>query len=84
MRNNHHGFDMAVGIEQTSVEEASVGKVIKFILAEMKPRGKWRTPFNLISIPVMILGAALLVIRFAKGLGAITNLSQDFPWGLWI
>jgi len=26
----------------------------------------------------------LLTIRFATGLGSITNLSQDVPWGLWI
>jgi Ni/Fe-hydrogenase subunit HybB-like protein len=24
------------------------------------------------------------VIRFTKGLGAVTNLSDQFPWGLWI
>ncbi len=59
-------------------------QVVRFILAELKPKGKWLTPFNLISIPVMLLGAVLLTIRFYKGLGAITNLSQDFPWGLWI
>ena len=28
--------------------------------------------------------AVLAVIRFTKGLGAVTNLSDDFPWGLWI
>ena len=50
----------------------------------MKPRGKWLTPFNIISIPIILLGIILLWIRFAKGLGAVTNLSQDFPWGLWI
>jgi Ni/Fe-hydrogenase subunit HybB-like protein len=37
-----------------------------------------------ISLPVILLGAVLLVIRFARGLGSITNLSQDYPWGLWI
>jgi Ni/Fe-hydrogenase subunit HybB-like protein len=26
----------------------------------------------------------LLAIRFVFGIGAITNLSQDVPWGLWI
>ena len=26
----------------------------------------------------------LVVIRFTKGLGAVTNLSDQFPWGLWI
>jgi len=26
----------------------------------------------------------LIVIRFAKGLGSVTNLTQEVPWGLWI
>jgi len=56
----------------------------KFILHELKPRGKILTPFNIISAPVILLGLVLLVIRFTKGLGAVTNLSQQFPWGFWI
>lgn len=58
--------------------------VWKFILGEFKPKGKLFTPFNLISIPIIITGVILIVIRFAKGLGAVTNLSQETPWGLWI
>jgi Ni/Fe-hydrogenase subunit HybB-like protein len=54
------------------------------VLEELRPRGRFLTPFNLISIPIMLLGAVLLVIRFTRGLGSITNLSQDYPWGLWI
>lgn len=61
------------------------GKSIgKFIWSELKPKGKLLTPFNIISVPVIILGIILIVIRFAKGIGSITNLSQDTPWGLWI
>jgi Ni/Fe-hydrogenase subunit HybB-like protein len=30
------------------------------------------------------LGVFLIVIRFWKGIGSITNLSQEIPWGLWI
>jgi Ni/Fe-hydrogenase subunit HybB-like protein len=56
----------------------------KFLASELKPKGKFLTPFNVISIPVMILGLALIVIRFWKGIGSITNLTQDIPWGLWI
>jgi len=55
-----------------------------FLLAELKPRGKWLTPFNIISIPIILLGLVLIVIRFWKGIGAITNLTQEIPWGLWI
>jgi Ni/Fe-hydrogenase subunit HybB-like protein len=56
----------------------------QFLMGELKPKGKFMTPFNIISIPVMILGLILIVIRFWKGLGAITNLTQEVPWGLWI
>ena len=56
----------------------------KFLAGEFRPRGKFLTPFNIISIPVIILGVFLIVIRFWKGLGAITNLTQEVPWGLWI
>ncbi len=61
------------------------GKSIwKFLVGEFKPKGKFLTPFNIISIPIMILGLGLIIIRFWKGLGSITNLTQDVPWGLWI
>jgi Ni/Fe-hydrogenase subunit HybB-like protein len=33
---------------------------------------------------VMVLGVAATVIRFTQGLGSATNLSDEFPWGLWI
>ena len=57
---------------------------LRFLAGELKPRGKWLTPFNIISIPVIFLGLVLIVIRFWKGIGSITNLSQEIPWGLWI
>ena len=61
------------------------GKSIgKFLLSELKPKGKWLTPFNIISIPIILLSIALIVVRYWKGLGSITNLTQDVPWGLWI
>lgn len=61
------------------------GKSIwKFLVSEFKPKGKFFTPFNIISIPIMLLGLVLIVIRFWKGIGSITNLTQDVPWGLWI
>ncbi|MCK7540002.1 MAG: hypothetical protein MZV63_58395 [Marinilabiliales bacterium] len=61
------------------------GKSIwKFLLSELKPKGKWFTPFNMISIPIMFLGLCLIVIRFWKGIGSVTNLTQEVPWGLWI
>ena len=61
------------------------GKSIRqFLISELKPKGKFMTPFNIISIPIMLLGLALIVYRFVYGIGSITNLTQDVPWGLWI
>lgn len=56
----------------------------KFLISNLKPRGKLFTPFNIISIPIIITGLVLIIIRFANGLGSVTNLTQEVPWGLWI
>ncbi len=56
-----------------------------FIRGSFKPKGKnIFTPFNVITVPIILLGLVIIVIRFVWGLGAVTNLSQEFPWGLWI
>ena len=57
---------------------------IKFLMGELKPKGKMFTWFNVISLPIMVLGLVLIVIRFWKGIGSVTNLTQEVPWGLWI
>src|SRR5208337_1139178 len=38
------------------------------------------------AVLVLILAAGFYstILRFAKGLGAATNLSDQFPWGIWI
>jgi len=59
-------------------------KFSKFMINELKPKGKLLTPFNVIAGFILIVAAILLTIRFTKGLGSITNLSQSYPWGLWI
>jgi len=69
--------------EQMTIS-AKKRSLLKFLLNEMKPRGKWLTPFNVISIPVILVGLVILVIRFVYGLGSVTNLSQNYPWGFWI
>jgi len=58
--------------------------VWKFLVGELRPKGKIFTPFNIISVPIILLGLGLIVYRFAMGIGSITNLSQEVPWGLWI
>jgi Ni/Fe-hydrogenase subunit HybB-like protein len=62
----------------------SNGGVFRFLLEELKPRGPWLTPFNVISIPIILAGLVILVYRFIYGLGYVTNLSQEHPWGLWL
>ncbi|MBW2493501.1 MAG: polysulfide reductase NrfD [Deltaproteobacteria bacterium] len=57
---------------------------LQFFLQELKPKGKLLTPFNIISAPVIVVGLVLTVIRFTQGLGSVTNLDQQFPWGFWI
>ena len=60
------------------------GKSIwKFLLSELKPKGKFLTPFNIISVPIILLGLVLIIIRFWKGIGEVSNVTQDIPWGLW-
>jgi Ni/Fe-hydrogenase subunit HybB-like protein len=60
------------------------GEFFRFLIQELKPRGPWLTPFNLISIPVILTGLVIVVYRFIYGLGSVTNLSNDMPWGLWM
>ncbi|HXH28011.1 MAG TPA: Ni/Fe-hydrogenase cytochrome b subunit, partial [Candidatus Polarisedimenticolia bacterium] len=42
--------------------------------------GFWQGVFGLL----VLLLAYVTVIRFTRGLGATTHLSDSFPWGLWI
>ena len=52
---------------------------------EFEPlKGTISTPFNWLLLLLMAFGAITFVARFALGLGASTNLSDTYPWGLWI
>ena len=42
------------------------------------------TPFNVVAGIIVLMGLILTVLRFTGGLGAVTNLSNDNPWGIWI
>ncbi len=42
------------------------------------------TPFNIITGAILLMGLVLTVIRFTGGLGAVTNLDHNNPWGIWI
>ena len=58
--------------------------LVDFLLRELRPKGKILTPFNIVTGGIVLLTAILLVIRFTQGLGSITNLNQEYPWGIWI
>ncbi|MBU0617331.1 MAG: polysulfide reductase NrfD [Planctomycetes bacterium] len=42
------------------------------------------TPFNFIALIILCVGIPVTWIRFTQGLAATTNLTNDYPWGLWI
>ena len=42
------------------------------------------TFWRIVLVLVLLAGAYSAFVRFTKGLGATTNLSAQFPWGIWI
>src|SRR3954462_876783 len=47
-------------------------------------REKLLTPFNWAMLALVAIGVLSIVARLALGLGTTTNLSNTYPWGLWI
>ena len=45
---------------------------------------KFFTPGVFILILIALNGLVFLSLRFIYGLGAVTNLNDNTPWGLWI
>jgi len=45
---------------------------------------KLMTPFAWAMLALIALGVLSIAARFARGLGGTTNLSNTFPWDLWI
>jgi Ni/Fe-hydrogenase subunit HybB-like protein len=40
--------------------------------------------FNIVAGIIVILGLFLTYLRFTRGLGGVTNLDNNSPWGIWI
>jgi len=62
-------------------------RVRERILLGLAPREYLRsllTPANVLITAILAAGIPCLVLRFTKGLGAVSNLSQSYPWGLWV
>ena len=54
-------------------------------MSEHKPiGGKIFTGTFAVAFLVALVGGWFLIQRFAHGLGAVTNMSDGYPWGLWI
>lgn len=77
-------MNAAVAESRMTMLKSELARFGKFMLHELKPKGKVLTPFNIITGGIMLLAAVLLAYRFWKGIGSITNLNQDYPWGFWI
>ena len=42
------------------------------------------TPGNILTAVILVVGFTLTFIRFTQGIGSVTNLDDNYPWGLWI
>ena len=70
----------------------TVAGLVQAILKQPKPAfrylagdpRKWVTPFNAVAAVILAVGVPVIGLRLWKGLAAVTNLSQETPWGLWI
>jgi Ni/Fe-hydrogenase subunit HybB-like protein len=72
---------------EASAPQGRWGWVNEKILLGMGLRAYLRsllTPWTLLATAILAVGLPILVYRFYAGLGAVTNLSQIQPWGIWI
>ena len=42
------------------------------------------TFWKVVLLLIWMAGLVATIVRFSRGLGAATNLSDKFPWGLWV
>ena len=49
-----------------------------------KQDGKLFTKSFFVLLALASIGMGLIALRFITGLGAVTNMSDGYPWGLWI
>jgi len=46
--------------------------------------GSFLSPFTLLLGVLAAIAGVILVYRFINGLGAVTNINDGYPWGIWI
>ena len=47
-------------------------------------KGTLFTPWNIVAGIILAAGVVVTIMRFTMGLGSVTNLSDNNPWGIWI
>lgn len=47
-------------------------------------RAKILTPSFWVLLTLTLIGFSLIVVRFIWGIGAVSNMNDGYPWGLWI
>jgi Ni/Fe-hydrogenase subunit HybB-like protein len=57
---------------------------VRRYLGEAPIGGRLVTPFTAVLGLIVLLMVGILAIRFVQGIGAVTNLNDGYPWGLWI
>jgi Ni/Fe-hydrogenase subunit HybB-like protein len=55
-----------------------------FPLPTLRFASRWQALRTLLLVLVLGTGTGIILLRFVYGIGAVTNLSDQFPWGLWI
>ena len=44
----------------------------------------WATPGNIVTAIILLVGLYITVLRFTLGIGGVTALDDNNPWGIWI
>jgi Ni/Fe-hydrogenase subunit HybB-like protein len=55
-----------------------------FPIPTLRFASRWQALRTLLMLLVLGTGTGIILLRFVYGIGAVTNLSDQFPWGLWI
>jgi Ni/Fe-hydrogenase subunit HybB-like protein len=50
----------------------------------VRVHGKMFTTSFYVFLTLSLIGIYFIIVRFAKGIGAVSNLSDGYPWGIWI
>src|SRR5512140_2623927 len=49
-----------------------------------KQEGRIFTKSFFVLLGLVLIGMALIAVRAVKGIGAVSNMSDGYPWGIWI